>query len=201
MELKEIYEKSSELSLDAALGVIGNEELLKEVAGQFGEHMDENVDSIEKHLFDRDYKNFTIKVHSLKSSAKMIGAERLSALARELEELGKKAQNGDRESEKQILRIVVETLERYLRVGISLSPLIIKKEVTEKKDLPEGFLEKFYSSAAAFTEDFDSDGIEGLLNEADGYSLPEEDAARVEDLRKAYDEADWDKMAEIAGNY
>ncbi|MBO4385573.1 MAG: response regulator, partial [Treponema sp.] len=45
---------------------------------------------IEDALAKNDLKNFTIKVHALKSSAKIVGAEEVSKLAAELEELGSK---------------------------------------------------------------------------------------------------------------
>ena len=50
--------------------------------------IEKNADELEKLLQEGDYENYTIKVHALKSSARLIGAEELSETARKLEAYG-----------------------------------------------------------------------------------------------------------------
>ena len=55
----------------------------------FHDTIDYNADVLEKAFTDADYSLYTIKVHALKSSARIIGASKLSKLAEELEMAGK----------------------------------------------------------------------------------------------------------------
>ncbi len=197
MGIRDIYEKNPNLSYEAAIRTVGSEELLSEVAAQFGENAMENIEAIERFLFARDYKNFTIKVHSLKSSAKMIGEERLSRLATDMEALGKRAETGDRDAEKRIIRLIPETIDRYLRAGLSLIALSEAKEQEGVEEAPEGYMESFYESASAYVEDYDSDGLEGLFKKTDAHRIPESEAERYKALKKAYNESDWDEMQKL----
>ncbi len=67
----------------------GNEEYL-DALKIFGASIEERADELETLYKNRDYKNYTVKVHALKSMAKSVGAAELSELAAEMEEAGKK---------------------------------------------------------------------------------------------------------------
>lgn len=54
--------------------------------------IDTDAQEIAHFLEHKDIKNYTIKVHALKSSAKIVGEDQLSKMAAEVEELGLKAQ-------------------------------------------------------------------------------------------------------------
>ena len=54
----------------------------------FFDSINSNADEIQKFFDDQDWKNYTVKVHALKSSAKIIGAMELSERARRLEDAG-----------------------------------------------------------------------------------------------------------------
>ncbi|MBQ2315152.1 MAG: response regulator [Treponema sp.] len=54
----------------------------------FHEVIAEKADYIEKLAAEKDWKNYTIQVHALKSSARLIGADQLSELARNMEDCG-----------------------------------------------------------------------------------------------------------------
>ena len=66
-----------------------------EVLTVFASSASEKADEIERLMKEGDYSHFTLKVHSLKTVAKIIGAPGLSAAAVELEAAGK---NGDIEA-------------------------------------------------------------------------------------------------------
>ncbi|MBQ7724743.1 MAG: hypothetical protein IJT63_03940, partial [Lachnospiraceae bacterium] len=77
MTLREIYKENTDLSLAEALGTVGTEELLMDVLKQFCSYADENISAIEQYMNSKDYENYTIKVHALKSTARTIGAKKL----------------------------------------------------------------------------------------------------------------------------
>ena len=64
----------------------------------FAASIDEKSDEIERLWNEKDYETYTLKVHSLKSMAQLIGANLLSSLAADLEFAGK---HGDTETIKE----------------------------------------------------------------------------------------------------
>ncbi|MCR5084205.1 MAG: response regulator, partial [Succinivibrionaceae bacterium] len=76
--------------LDCAegLGLCGSAESYLEALRIFASGMDESLLTLEGFLAAEDLKGFTVKVHALKSSAKIIGNDLLSEHARALEEAG-----------------------------------------------------------------------------------------------------------------
>lgn len=74
----------------SALALINNKALLRNVMQQFYRSIDKKEARIRSLWKTNDIKNFTIEVHSLKSTAKQIGANHLSSVAARLEEAGNK---------------------------------------------------------------------------------------------------------------
>lgn len=74
----------------SALALINNKALLRNVMQQFYRSIDKKEARIRSLWKANDIKNFTIEVHSLKSTAKQIGANHLSSVAARLEEAGNK---------------------------------------------------------------------------------------------------------------
>ncbi len=79
-----------EIDLDKALENAGDEETLMQIAGSFARTGSENLKLLGEFLDDGNAEEFTIRVHAVKSSAKIIGDEELSKKALNLEELGNK---------------------------------------------------------------------------------------------------------------
>ncbi|MCR5650693.1 MAG: response regulator [Lachnospiraceae bacterium] len=82
--------KTEEIDLDAALANAGNEETLIHITESFVRTGSENLKLLEKLLDDRNIEDFTVRVHAVKSSAKIMGDDDLSKKALNLEELGNK---------------------------------------------------------------------------------------------------------------
>ncbi len=79
-----------EIDYGSALKNAGSGETLAELAGSFARTGSENLKLLEKLIDDRNIEDFTVRVHAVKSSAKIMGDEALSKKARALEELGNK---------------------------------------------------------------------------------------------------------------
>lgn len=77
-----------------------DESMYREMLEVFAESYDETLAKITESLAAEDWKNYTIYVHGLKSSALTIGAESLSADAKELEFAGKDIKAGNNIEEK-----------------------------------------------------------------------------------------------------
>ena len=106
----------------------GSLETLKEVVKEFLTTIDTKADSIEKFASEKDYRNYTILVHALKSSARLIGATELSQMAAHLEECG------NNEDEEQIREKTPQLLELFRSYNEKLSAIVPD---ASEDDLPE----------------------------------------------------------------
>ena len=86
--LRAFYGQTDMLDYDETIRLLATDELVGKTARQFYDDIAQNLSDIERYLAAGDYENYTIKVHALKSSARMIGATALSEHARQLEEMG-----------------------------------------------------------------------------------------------------------------
>ena len=86
--LQEAYDQTGVLRYEEAMRYLEDEHLISISLKEFYEEITETADAIENFLKAEDYDNYTIKVHALKSSARIIGASDLSEKARILEEMG-----------------------------------------------------------------------------------------------------------------
>ncbi len=67
----------------------GSHDLYGELLREFARDAEEKGESLERCYETQDWRNYTVYVHALKSSARLIGAMDLSAMALELEQAGK----------------------------------------------------------------------------------------------------------------
>ncbi len=80
--------ENKEIDTTEGLKNCSTEEAYLIVLDTFFEVISENADEIEDYYRKEDWKNYVIKVHGLKSSAKTIGAMALSEQAAKLEKAG-----------------------------------------------------------------------------------------------------------------
>jgi signal peptidase I len=65
-----------------------------------------------------------------------------------------------------------------------------------KEMIPEDVLEDAYEALSDVIDQMDLDAVEMIVDDVDEYKLPDEDAKRFNDLKKAMKLIDWDKMNE-----
>lgn len=91
-------------------------------------------------------------------------------------------------------------LERYRALGASLSPLYASaKNAEEESELPtisENELREAYDSIRECSMSLDVEGALYVLDYLNGFRLPESDKQRVEQLRSAVNDFDWDRVNE-----
>ena len=98
-------------------------DVLVQAIRDFYEAIEEKSAQIEDFASSDDWKNFTILVHALKSSARLIGATALSDAAKALEECGNRAQTGDKDAERTIRQKTPALLCDYRAYSARLAPL------------------------------------------------------------------------------
>ncbi len=158
----------------------------------FYDTIDENNKVLRDALDQDNIRLFTIKVHALKSSARIIGAKELSKLAEDLENAGNK---------EDIVFIQKNTdtlLTQYLEYKEILAGIKEKESSdSDKEAISEEKLKDAYDALEELVPQMDYDSVEMILNDVAEYSLPDEDKKVFDELSKMLHNFDWDAMEEL----
>lgn len=135
---------------------------------------------------------YTIKVHALKSSARIIGAMELSKLAASLEDAG------NREDRNYIAAYTDKLLSDYEDFVGKLERLN-ETDDSDKEMIPEGKLREAYGALSDMIPQMDYDAVEMILEELHKYALPADDDKKMKELEKMLKMFDWDGMESLIG--
>ena len=191
-ELEEFYSRTEGLNYSEAIKNCATEEILAKTLQQFYNSIANNLRDIERFYTEGDIKNYTIKVHALKSSARLIGAQELSRDAAHLEDCG------NSEDTEEIAAKTPKLLEDYRVYLDRLAPLYAQDEDAEEID-PEK-LHEAYEAIKEFASMFDSDSIDGIMSMLREYRIPESEAERFNVIASCADSADWGGLEEALKN-
>ena len=192
---KSIYHSLPGIDADAALKSCGSEAALKDVCQIFYDSMDVKEKELRTFYDGEDWENYTIKIHALKSSARLIGALSLGVDAEALEMAGKK---GDIDYIKQNHERVMEDYVAFR--GILSDVVDVKEEETEEDDsqplIDPDVLAEAYERIRSFAQDCDDMGVSDVLDEFADVRIPDEEKERVAKIRRAIDDFDFEAVTE-----
>ncbi|MCR5108494.1 MAG: response regulator [Lachnospiraceae bacterium] len=157
----------------------------------FKDTIEDNCSLLEKAYNDHDIRLFTIKVHALKTSARIIGADELSELSKEMEDAGNK--DDLYFIEDNIKKLITD----YRSYSEKLARLDENEEEDEKEEISENELSEAYSALKDLVDTMDYDGVEMVINQVKEYKLPPKDAEVFEKFEKALKKFDWDEMEKL----
>ncbi len=160
----------------------------------FAESVHTGADEIEGFFNRKDWKNYTVKVHALKSTARVIGAEELSEKARRLENAGV---NGYLEEISQDTPGLLALYRTYLEHLAPLRKAGPEPDAQDKPLIDRGQLTEAYDTLRELTASFDYDSMAFVLDSLAGYRLPPEEQERYQAIRQAAAVPDWEKLKEI----
>ena len=156
----------------------------------FYESIDEKADEIEEYFGKDDWQNYTIKVHALKSSARLIGAMGFGEEAQMLENAGKAGN----------LAYIHEHHEAFLAEYRSFKNPLAEVFVETEEEKPEAdldLLESVYEEICSAAEENDVDTLEAIFAEMEEYSIPDKEQNRWEQLKSAVEQEKYDDIANI----
>lgn len=190
------YESLEGIDGAVAIKNSGSEDAFRTVLQIFYESIDSKSEELCKYYSDEDWKDYTIKVHALKSSCRLIGAVETSDKAQLLETAGKE-DNIDyiRENHDSFI-------EEYRRYKAVLDPVFVKEdeedeEAANKPVADEFLMESVYEGLRDAAETMDCDAVEEIFKEIEGYAIPENEAEKFNALVEKADLFDYDAMLEI----
>ncbi|MCR4655446.1 MAG: response regulator [Lachnospiraceae bacterium] len=167
----------------------GSAEAYRDVLELFYNTLNTKADEIERFYDNEDWESYKIKVHALKSSARIIGAGELSLKAAAMEEA---ADKGDIDA---IKKDTVPLLKQYRSYYERLS--VIFEEKKDNPPIDEGMLKEAYRSINEFANNMDYGLTEMVLQDISGYSLPASDEERINAIKKKLTDLDWDGIIEL----
>ena len=179
------YDELPGIDAKKALEYNGSEDTLKNMMKMFYESVDQKNDELKRFFEDENWKDYTVKVHALKSSARLIGAEKLADDAQKLEDAGK------REDAEYIKSHNGDFLDRFVKYKEVLGLLFERKEAKKA----DGYLiEITYDTIRSALKDRDEDILKETFDEIMDYELPREDALKIEQLKDLFIEGDYETM-------
>ncbi len=156
----------------------------------FRDTIDATSKVIEDAFNDKDIKMFTVKVHALKTSARIVGAGELSALCERLEEAGNK------NDEKFIDENTSKMLELHRAFLTKLSKLDEGKK-EEKPAVNPDELKDAYKALREVVPEMDYDSAEMIIEQVLSYKLPEKDEEVFGKLKTYLKALNWDEMEKL----
>ena len=197
-------------ALDIGQGMrsCGGKDTYKEAVRNFWESIPENAQRIENAFGGSDWKNYTILVHALKSSARLVGAMELSQSALELEAAGNSAQSGDSAAIAAIQERTAPLLAAYRAYRERLVPMCVQDwtaasvcamgtAVAAKPAMTETQFSEALSSLREAAAAFDFDSADVIVKEIDGYEVPADAAALWQQVRNAVRDVDTAKILSL----
>ncbi len=154
----------------------GSLELFTNLLGDFYKLIDLKSTKIEKCLADGMIRDYTIEVHALKNTARMIGAMELSELFYKME------QCGNAEDMETITKENPAIMELYRSYKPILEPYG-KANEQDKKEVPKDEIVRVLDKLNFAMDNFDLDGADAALVELEEYRLPETLSSYMEELR------------------
>ena len=169
----------------------GSEEAYLKFLRTFVRTLQDKADEIESSYNNGDMELCTIKVHALKSTARIIGARELSRLAQVLETAGHK---GDKQT---FDAHVEELLKLYRSYGDKLRMLPEDNAPLHKDPISRECLKDARAALKTYVEQMDIDAVKMILDEISMYELPKECEELFEALTRKMLSFDWEGMENL----
>ena len=179
--------------INAADGVkySGSEKLWYKLLGDFYKLIDAKANKIEKCLADGLIRDYTIEVHALKNTARMVGAAHLSEWFHRMENCGNA---GDVDTIMAETPGLLEELKSYKEV---LRPYG-EAGNQNKKEVPAQELAEILMNMRNCMDEFDLDGVDAAMQELEKCRIPDNCSALMETLRVAVVDVMMEEVMNVA---
>ena len=179
------------IDADVAIKNSGSEEAFLSVVKIYYDTYSAKSTEIQGYYDAQDWENYTIKVHALKSSSRLIGATDLGNAAESLETAGKSADidyiTAHHDNMMKAYREIHDALASELGAAQDLP------------DIPADMLADAYAGLGEFAEAKDYELARMVMDSLKEYRLPDADADRFKRISDKLSQMDWDGIKEVLG--
>ena len=180
------------IEVDMAIKNTGSEALFTELLGDVYKLMDEKINLVESYLANKDIQNYTVQVHSLKTTCRMIGAMNLGEEFFNLEKLGKENDLA------QIEALTPGVLDSLRAFKPYLEPFASRDNTGEKIDFDSTAFSAILNKLIAAIDDFDLGAAEEATKQLFSYECDETLSGKLEALDKLVSNIDYDEAKALA---
>ena len=178
------------LDVEEGLKNCGSRELFVELMGDCCRVIEQNIDKLTHCLETGNIRDYTIEVHALKNTSRMIGAMELSQKFYRMEQLG------NDENVEQIKEEFPELIKLYKSYEEILSPFCNSQLNGTEQITVENLKEKLMDLHKA-VDCFDLDAADSILNQLESYEYSEEIKPVIKQLVISVREVDMEKVLEL----
>ncbi|MCH5193986.1 MAG: PocR ligand-binding domain-containing protein [Oscillospiraceae bacterium] len=180
-----------ELDTQSALKLLGSEKLFRTVLKEYFCAIEKKHQTIQGHKDAERWRDYTIEVHSLKSTSRQIGANLLADLAAEMEKAGNDG----------AIDLINEKTDRmlseYLKFKDILKPYFPECAEPEEQSAGTESLLSMLNEMQAAMESFDTLQIEEALEKLEGYKLPDDQRSHFDKLKESVMNLDFDACKQV----
>ncbi|MBR5733607.1 MAG: Hpt domain-containing protein, partial [Lachnospiraceae bacterium] len=197
------YQKLEVIDGDQAVKNSGSEDAFAAILKIFVDSVDNKAAELDEYFEDGDWVDYTIKVHALKSSARLIGAEAVAEEAQLLETAGKEGNTGYIRQKHESFMMAYRQLGDHLKKALGGAEEEKAAEAADEKQKPvadSNLMQSVYEDLKSAAEAMDCDTIGEIIKELDDYSIPEEDREKFEAIREKAGKFDYDGILAVLDN-
>ena len=186
------YETLRAAGIEPALGIkyCGSESLWRELLGDYYKLINMKSQKLDQCLADGLIRDYTIEVHALKNTSRMIGHSALSDFFHEMEDLGN-AQDVETIQEKH-----PKLMEAYQALKEVLKPYGQVSNENLQEVSAEQMIE-LLESIRCCVDEFDIDGADAAMKELENCRIPDELADDMDELRAAVADIQMEVVMEL----
>lgn len=179
------------IDVAAALRNLGTRELMERTILQYYSAIDQTAQELDDMLAGGDVKSYGIKIHSLKTTSRLIGAKVIYNQAQYLELC---ADRNDIEAIRQTHPFMIATYRGYKEKLGGFCRGIQQNSVNQKKMFTNQQISDFLAALSACIDNFDSEGIDNLVNDAKNHTMPDDFSAQFERICSLAEKIDFDGL-------
>lgn len=183
----------NEAGLDTQTGIsyTGNTEKYVSAVQRFYKNHEKNRAKVEEYFAAKDYENFMITVHALKSNAKMIGATNLSGQFEALE-------NAAREQDTATIEgLTPQALKDYDELIEKLKPVGEMGDLKAADEISADTARTTVDRLLAALDDFDDEEAKKLAKVLSGYPFRLTQAEKLKEAAAFIEDFMYDEAADI----
>ncbi|MBQ3912137.1 MAG: response regulator [Lachnospiraceae bacterium] len=169
----------------------GGKENYRQILKIFIDSAEEKISELDRLYDTEDYDGYTIKVHAMKSSARIIGAKANAEKAQLLENAGK---SGDTDFIKSNHSAFIN---EYRALKELVMPLFENESIPDKPVADDELVTNAFDSVKEAALQQDCDMLDAIFEELEEYAMPETEAKRWEKIQNAYKVFDYDLIVDL----
>ena len=168
--------------LDAALALqnCGSPETLREALREYRDNIEQKASLLEQYLADGALEEYTVLVHSIKSSSRLIGAADLSRQAAYLEQCGDEKKLSELEEKTPVL---LELYRSYID-KLSLFAETSGDSADQKPLIDETQFKSAMDAIKEYASAFDFNSVDKIIEMLDKYTIPEKERKKYADVKR-----------------